>query len=151
MPGVDGLWTLGTRAVVANPTELLGSQRMRAVVAELAQRFDMVLIDSPPVLPVADAMILSGYADGGAAGRGGRPDQAGRAAAHRGEAGPGGRAGGGLRAEQGKRAARSTATTAATSRTCCPVKTPTRTAGLERAWQAERGPATIRAAGTAEH
>jgi Mrp family chromosome partitioning ATPase len=37
---------------------------MRAVVAELSQRFDLVLIDSPPVLPVADAMILSGYVDG---------------------------------------------------------------------------------------
>ena len=37
---------------------------MRAVIAELAERFDVVLIDSPPVLPVADALILSGYADG---------------------------------------------------------------------------------------
>jgi Mrp family chromosome partitioning ATPase len=37
---------------------------MRAIVAELAQHFDIVLIDSPPVLPVADALILSGYADG---------------------------------------------------------------------------------------
>jgi succinoglycan biosynthesis transport protein ExoP len=64
VPGVDGMWTLGTRGIVANPTELLAGQRMRAVLAELAQRFDIVLIDSPPVLPVADAMILSGYADG---------------------------------------------------------------------------------------
>jgi Mrp family chromosome partitioning ATPase len=37
---------------------------MRTVVAELSQRFDLVLIDSPPVLPVADAMILSSYVDG---------------------------------------------------------------------------------------
>ncbi len=36
---------------------------MRAVVGELSQRFDLVLIDSPPVLPVADALILSSYAD----------------------------------------------------------------------------------------
>ena len=63
MPGVEGLWTLGTRAVVAHPTELLAGQRMRDVIAELAQRFDVVLIDSPPVLPVADAMILSAYVD----------------------------------------------------------------------------------------
>lgn len=61
--GIDNLWTLGTQAVVANSSELLGGQRMRAVVAELAQRFDIVLLDSPPVLPVADAMILSHYAD----------------------------------------------------------------------------------------
>jgi capsular exopolysaccharide synthesis family protein len=61
--GVENLWTLGTQAIIANPTELLGGNRMRAVVGELAQRFDIVLLDSPPVLPVADAMILSGYAD----------------------------------------------------------------------------------------
>jgi len=64
MPGVDGMWMLGTRALVANPAELLAGPRMREVVAELAQRFDVVLIDSPPVLPVADAMILSEYVDG---------------------------------------------------------------------------------------
>jgi polysaccharide biosynthesis transport protein len=61
--GAEGLWLLGTRSIAANPTELLGSNRMRTVVAELAERFDIVLIDSPPVLPVADALILSGYAD----------------------------------------------------------------------------------------
>lgn len=61
--GVEGLWMLGTRAVVGNPTELLASQRMRDVVGELSKRFDLVLIDSPPVLPVADAMILSSYVD----------------------------------------------------------------------------------------
>jgi succinoglycan biosynthesis transport protein ExoP len=61
--GVERLWVLGTRSVVGNPTELLASQRMRTVLSELSQRFDVVLIDSPPVLPVADAMILSGHAD----------------------------------------------------------------------------------------
>jgi capsular exopolysaccharide synthesis family protein len=64
VPGVAGLWALGARTVIQNPTELLASQRMRAVLAELSQQFDLVLIDSPPVLPVADAMILSSYADG---------------------------------------------------------------------------------------
>ena len=64
VPDVQGLWTLGTRGIAGNPTELLSSQRMRSLLAELAQGFDIVLIDSPPVLPVADAMILSGYADG---------------------------------------------------------------------------------------
>jgi succinoglycan biosynthesis transport protein ExoP len=63
VPGVDGLWTLGTRSVAENPTELLSGQRMKSVIAALGEQFDLVLIDSPPVLPVADAMILSGYAD----------------------------------------------------------------------------------------
>ncbi len=61
---VEGLWSLSTRAVVPNPTELLGSRRARELFSGLAERFDLVLIDSPPVLPVADAMILTTYADG---------------------------------------------------------------------------------------
>ena len=63
VPGVDGLWAFGTREVAANPTELLSGNRMRSLIDDLAGRFDLVLIDSPPVLPVADALILSGYAD----------------------------------------------------------------------------------------
>jgi succinoglycan biosynthesis transport protein ExoP len=63
VPGVEGLWALGARSYVGNPTELLAGQRMHGVVAGLAQQFDMVLIDSPPVLPVADALILSSYVD----------------------------------------------------------------------------------------
>ena len=63
VPSVDGLWTLGAREVAANPTELLGGNGMRSLVDDLGKRFDIVLIDSPPVLPVADALILSGYAD----------------------------------------------------------------------------------------
>jgi capsular exopolysaccharide synthesis family protein len=64
VPGVAGLWALGARTVLQNPTELLASQQMRTVLADLAKQYDLVLIDSPPVLPVADAMILSSYADG---------------------------------------------------------------------------------------
>jgi polysaccharide biosynthesis transport protein len=63
VPGGGGLWTLNTWTVTPNPTELLSGKRMRDVLAELAERFDLVLIDSPPVLPVADAMILTAYAD----------------------------------------------------------------------------------------
>jgi capsular exopolysaccharide synthesis family protein len=63
VPGISGLWTLGTWTVTPNPTELLGGRRMRHICAELAEQFDLVLIDSPPVLPVADAMILTAYAD----------------------------------------------------------------------------------------
>jgi succinoglycan biosynthesis transport protein ExoP len=63
VPDLEGLYTLGARAADGNPTELLASPRMRHIVTELSQRFDLVLIDSPPVLPVADAIILSGYVD----------------------------------------------------------------------------------------
>lgn len=61
---VEGLWTLNTRSAVANPTEMLSSSHAHALFCELAERFDLVLIDSPPVLPVADALILTSYADG---------------------------------------------------------------------------------------
>jgi polysaccharide biosynthesis transport protein len=63
VPSVDGLWTLGSREVAANPTELLAGDRMRSLVDDLGKRFDIVLIDSPPLLPVADALILSRYVD----------------------------------------------------------------------------------------
>ena len=63
VPGAGGLWTLDTWTVVPNPTELLSGQRMRDILTQLTERFDVVLIDSPPVLPVADAMILTAYAD----------------------------------------------------------------------------------------
>ena len=49
-----------------NPTELLGSGRMRELLAALAQsgEADIVLLDSPPVLILADAAVLSALADG---------------------------------------------------------------------------------------
>ncbi len=47
-----------------NPAELLGSLEMASVIDELAQHFDYVIIDSPPILPVTDSVILSRYVDG---------------------------------------------------------------------------------------
>ncbi|WP_375423626.1 polysaccharide biosynthesis tyrosine autokinase [uncultured Friedmanniella sp.] len=41
-----------------NPSELLGSPAMRALLDQLTSSYDMVLIDSPPVLPVTDAAVL---------------------------------------------------------------------------------------------
>jgi polysaccharide biosynthesis transport protein len=46
-----------------NPSELLASARMQAVVEALAERYDLVLIDSPPTLPVSDALVVSRMAD----------------------------------------------------------------------------------------
>ena len=47
-----------------NPAELLGSQRMRETLAMLRERYDFIVVDSPPVLPVTDAVVLSGLVDG---------------------------------------------------------------------------------------
>ena len=46
-----------------NPSEILGSERMRHLIAELSQDA-LVIIDSPPLLPVTDAAVLSTRADG---------------------------------------------------------------------------------------
>lgn len=46
-----------------NPSELLSTARARDVLTTLRSRADFVLVDSPPVLPVADAIILAGVAD----------------------------------------------------------------------------------------
>lgn len=44
---------------LANPSELLGGSRMGAFLRELSTHFDVVLIDTPPVLPVTDALVLA--------------------------------------------------------------------------------------------
>ncbi len=62
--GVEGLTLLPAGDRPPNPTELLGSDRMRELLRRLAGVADMVLVDSPPVLPVADAMALVEAVDG---------------------------------------------------------------------------------------
>jgi len=47
-----------------DPGEFIGSQRLRQIVDELAEMFDLVIIDTPPVLRVGDAMTLSTSVDG---------------------------------------------------------------------------------------
>lgn len=47
----------------ANPSSLLSSDRFSELMAELSGHYDYIIIDSPPVLAAADAVILSSYAD----------------------------------------------------------------------------------------
>ena len=51
-------------AIPPNPSELLGSHQMAQLLADLGTRYDIVIIDAPPLLPVTDAAILSTAADG---------------------------------------------------------------------------------------
>jgi uncharacterized protein involved in exopolysaccharide biosynthesis/Mrp family chromosome partitioning ATPase len=60
--GSVSLLPAGTKA--PNPAEILGSHRMRDLIEALRKRFDYIVIDSPPVLPVADSVVLSTIADG---------------------------------------------------------------------------------------
>jgi polysaccharide biosynthesis transport protein len=47
-----------------NPAELIESAAYRKVLADLRERFDVVIIDSPPVLPVTDPLLLAPHVDG---------------------------------------------------------------------------------------
>lgn len=62
--GPAGLMVLTSGDAPPNPGEVMGSARMRELLAELKQQADMVLIDCPPVLPVADATLLAPHVDG---------------------------------------------------------------------------------------
>jgi capsular exopolysaccharide synthesis family protein len=46
-----------------NPTDVLGSERMKALVSHLSETFDYVVLDTPPVNPVVDAVIVANLAD----------------------------------------------------------------------------------------
>jgi polysaccharide biosynthesis transport protein len=58
------LWVLPAGQRVANPVEILGSAVAKEFFDRASQDFDVVIIDSPPVLAVADAVILSQFVDG---------------------------------------------------------------------------------------
>ena len=47
-----------------NPSELLGSERMRDFIVRMRERYDRVIIDSPPLLAFSDPLVLSTLADG---------------------------------------------------------------------------------------
>ncbi|MCP4656977.1 MAG: CpsD/CapB family tyrosine-protein kinase [bacterium] len=61
---VPNLYICPAGPIPPNPSELLSSERMGACLTAGRQDFDIVLIDTPPVLPVADAIILGTQADG---------------------------------------------------------------------------------------
>lgn len=47
-----------------NPSELLGSSHMQRLLIELRERFDYIVLDAPPLLPVTDGAVLTNLADG---------------------------------------------------------------------------------------
>jgi succinoglycan biosynthesis transport protein ExoP len=63
-PDVETLFLLPAGPHPPNPSELLGSKRFAELIGELRQNFDYVFIDSPPVLLVTDAQLLSSVVDG---------------------------------------------------------------------------------------
>jgi capsular exopolysaccharide synthesis family protein len=61
---INGLSLFSRGIPPPNPTELLGSRKMKDVLKELRERFEFILIDSPPVIAISDAAILSVISDG---------------------------------------------------------------------------------------
>ena len=61
---VEGLDLLAAGMEPPNPTELVGSDKMREVLSLLVTMYDVVIVDSPPVLPVSDSQLLSTMVDG---------------------------------------------------------------------------------------
>ena len=58
-----GLMLISSGKQAANPTELLDSKAMRNLIEELRGEADLIILDSPPVLSVADTLVLSCLAD----------------------------------------------------------------------------------------
>src|SRR5207237_5950526 len=63
-PGLDNLHIIESGAIPPNPSELLSTPAMAEFLAAVRDQYDIVLIDTPPVLPVTDSAIVAGQADG---------------------------------------------------------------------------------------
>jgi capsular exopolysaccharide synthesis family protein len=61
---VANLHLLASGVIPPNPSELLGSTRMKAALETLSAQFDFLIIDSPPILALADSIVLSTQTDG---------------------------------------------------------------------------------------
>lgn len=64
VPDAGPLWVVASGPRPANPSELLSSNRTKEVLRRLRSSADIVLVDSPPLLPVTDASVLAGHVDG---------------------------------------------------------------------------------------
>jgi succinoglycan biosynthesis transport protein ExoP len=61
---VPGLWLMASGHIPPNPAELLGSRRYLDLMSSLDAHFDWVVLDTPPVLVVADSSIVANHSSG---------------------------------------------------------------------------------------
>lgn len=64
VPDMQNLYLMASGVLPPNPAELLAGKRMESLFEELDKRFDIVIIDTPPVNVVADALSICTYTDG---------------------------------------------------------------------------------------
>jgi len=60
----DNLYVLPAGIIPPNPSEMLGSARMEFLFSRLQEMYDVLVIDSPPLLPASDALVLAPRVDG---------------------------------------------------------------------------------------
>jgi len=63
-PDIANLTVILAGKPIRNPAELLGSKKMESLISSLKSRFDYIFIDTPPLMPVTDACLLSHFTDG---------------------------------------------------------------------------------------
>ena len=61
---IENLSVITCGPIPPNPSELLNSNRMTNLIEEMKEQYDLVIFDSPPILAVTDAQILSAKVDG---------------------------------------------------------------------------------------
>jgi capsular exopolysaccharide synthesis family protein len=61
---VPGLYVIPSGPLPPNPSELLGGERMRKTLQSLGEGYDLILMDTPPLLAASDAAVLSTLSDG---------------------------------------------------------------------------------------
>jgi capsular exopolysaccharide synthesis family protein len=61
---IDNLHLITAGPIPPNPSELLGSKMMEAVLAKVKRSADLVILDTPPTLAVTDAAVLASRVDG---------------------------------------------------------------------------------------
>ena len=61
---VPRLWIIPAGRAAPNPAELVGSRKMADLLSLLSRRYDQVILDSPPLLPFSDSLMMSHLVDG---------------------------------------------------------------------------------------
>lgn len=61
---IPGLSIIPCGPMVQNPAEMLTSRRMKDLIQELKKRYDIIIFDTPPMVTIADAMVVARQADG---------------------------------------------------------------------------------------
>ncbi|HCE43556.1 MAG TPA: hypothetical protein DET40_08410 [Lentisphaeria bacterium] len=62
--GIDNLHIITCGTIPPNPSELLLSAEFREMISDMRQKYDFIIIDTPPILPVSDASIIGTVVDG---------------------------------------------------------------------------------------